>query len=48
MLQHTARPNLSEMGLLTPDNCVVAIITMVHGAPATTFPKYVVPESATH
>ena len=28
MLQHTARPKLSEKGLLTPDNCVVAIIDL--------------------
>ena len=28
MLQRTARPKLSEKGLLTPDNCVVAIIDL--------------------
>ena len=28
MLQRTARPQLSEKGLLTPDNCVVAIIDL--------------------
>ena len=28
MLQRTARPPLSEKGLLTPDNCVVAIIDL--------------------
>jgi len=28
MLQRAARPKLSEKGLLTPDNCVVAIIDL--------------------
>src|SRR5437762_4778329 len=28
MPQNTARPKLSEKGLLTPDNCVVAIIDL--------------------
>jgi len=28
MLQRVTRPNLSEKGLLTPDNCVVAIIDL--------------------
>lgn len=28
MLQRTARPKLSEKGLLTPDNCVVAMIDL--------------------
>lgn len=28
MLQRTSRPKFSEKGLLTPDNCVVAIIDL--------------------
>ena len=28
MVQRTDRPKLSEKGLLTPDNCVVAIIDL--------------------